>query len=105
MTTPQPQIIDGLAKYDPPLTGLDLRGQNYLQVREYCHGTLLTLFNRCYKQHRRVTILDIGRMAVQVGLPVKTACEFLEQFRLIPPGTWERKGYTSQQILEAIHAD
>lgn len=36
------------------------------------------------------TLRDIGVLAKQFDLPIKTTCEFLEYCEFLPSGTWQR---------------
>ena len=78
--------------YKPQLTGLDLRDAKYKQVFTECSVQLCAYFDAAQEQNGgRITRKDIVCISQQIGLPLKTTCEFLEHLEKLPTGTWERK--------------
>lgn len=88
-------------KFDRRLTGLDLRGANYKIVLDQVAPSLGELFDLERKMTGKVTMRAIILISEELGLPVKTTCEFLEYLGKLPVGTWERSHIKSNQINEA----
>lgn len=78
--------------YTPPLTGLDLRGARYMEVFEECSKHLVQCFVTSKKAgNGKITRKQVATIATEIGLPLKTACDFLERLGKLPTGTWELK--------------
>lgn len=95
-TKQEPQFVLRLGTdsrtYDPPLTGLNLRGKKYKRVFAECSAQLSAYFDATEKQNAgKITRRDVVCISHQIGLPLKTTCEFLEYLEKLPTGTWERK--------------
>lgn len=78
-------------RYQPSLTGLDLRGKKYKIILKQCSEQLTKLFDAIVKNNNKITRGDIVVISQQIGLPLKTTCEFLEHLDCLPTGTWELK--------------
>ena len=76
--------------YNPPLTGLQLRGSLYMVRFREIAPTLCGLHSYLYEQYSKITPRMVIEMSDTVGLPLKTTTEFLEMLTLLPTGTWER---------------
>jgi hypothetical protein len=93
--------INGFAcfHYDPPLTGLDLHGKKYKKIFIECKESLLFLFHREVEaQQGKFTCKSLVKVADEIGLPIKTTCEFLEYHEKLPYGTFERLHMTSAEL-------
>lgn len=54
---------------------------------------------------RTLSIMDVGIIARDLGLPIKTTFEYLEYLEIFPGGTWDRlvmRGLTAKKIKDAI---
>lgn len=72
-----------------------LRGKawtaEYKRLYEELCGQMLVKFHELYlASGNKFTPSDLGKMAIEFRLPVKTTAEFLEGYQLLPTGTWER---------------
>lgn len=57
------------------------------------------------KEIDQITPLDIGVLAIKYGLNFKATCEWLEESRVIPTGTYDRlikRGIKISDILSAV---
>jgi hypothetical protein len=78
-------------------TGLmEFNKQNLNQVAP----VLTSLFDRQLEFTGEVTVQAIVSFSEELGLPLKTTCQFLECLGKMPLGTWERSPITSEQINE-----
>lgn len=88
--------------YQPKLTGIDLRGKKYQKILTECSGQLVKYFEATEQQKSTITRLDIVQISQEIGLPLKTTCEFLEYQGKLPSGTWELKfaGLSVKDLIE-----
>ena len=77
--------------YQPALTGIDLQGRKYKKILTECFDQLSEYFEIAKLKKGTITRLDIVQISQEIGLPLKTTCEFLEYQSKLPSGTWERK--------------
>jgi hypothetical protein len=77
--------------YQPVLTGIDLQGRKYKKILTECSDQLAEYFEATKLKKGTITRLDIVQISQEIGLPLKTTCEFLEYQDKLPSGTWERK--------------
>ena len=96
----------GCNVYDPPLTGFDLK-YRYFEVREECKDSLIYLQRRAIETNDRGIFNWVALVAVadQIGLPIRTTCEFLEKWGKVRDGLFEAKGLTSKQIRQEVEKD
>ena len=92
--------------YDPPPTSFDLKCR-YFEVREQCKDSLIYLRGRAIESDDRKIFNWVALVTVadQIGLPIKTTCQFLEKWDKVRDGLFEAKGLTSRQICQAIEKD
>jgi len=82
----------------------NVRGANYRKVMDEVSSDLKSAALQIKADKGRLLIPDIGRLAAQFDLPVKTTFEFLEHSGVLPTGTWERlaaRGLTARQVRES----
>lgn len=93
----------GCNVYDPPLTSFDLKCR-YFEVREQCKDSLIYLHGRAIESNSRKIFnwANLVDVADQIGLPIQTACQFLEKWGKVRDGLFEAKGLTSKQIRERV---
>jgi hypothetical protein len=96
--------LDGFTcfHYDPPLSGLDLRGKKYKKTFVECKESLLFLFNCEVEAQGKFTCKSLVKVADEIGLPIKTTCEFLEYHEKLSYGTFERLHMTSTGLREKL---
>lgn len=52
----------------------------------------------------KLTVLDVGKLAVKYDLNFKATCEWLEENRVLPAGSYQRlidRGLKAREVLEA----
>ena len=76
--------------YHPKLTNIDLEGKKYNKVLAECSDQLSEYFETI-KARKAITRLDIVRISQEIGLPLKTTCQFLQDLGKLPIDTWESK--------------
>lgn len=84
---------------------VNVRGANYRNAMEKYTPLLIQKVKEKIEKSPGLTAIDIGRMAIDLDLPMKTAFDFLGYVGVIPKYTWETKGYTAKAIKEAIEKD
>lgn len=87
------------------MNGLNLRGANYKRLFDEVGDDLKDAALGIKSRTGKLTARDIGRMAQQFNLPIKTTFEFLEHREVLPTGTWQRlcdRGLTAKQVIEDI---
>jgi hypothetical protein len=77
--------------YQPALAGIDLQGRKYKKILTECSSQLGECFEITKLRKGTITRLDIVQISQEIGLPLKTTCEFLEYQDKLPSGTWDRK--------------
>lgn len=99
-----PDINSFLGLYNPPLTGIDLRGQKYMLIHRECKESLSKVFDWEHQARGKFTWSSLINVADFVGLPIKTCCQFLEYIGKLPDYTWDRAevrhGITSKILRE-----
>jgi hypothetical protein len=83
------------------------RGKGYYtvlkQILAECGQQIIDDAN-IIKATGKLTVLDIGRLAVKYDLNLKATAEWLEENRALPTGTYQRlldRGLKAREILEA----
>jgi hypothetical protein len=86
--------------FDPSLAELGLCRSNYKKLLNQVAPVLISLFDRELETTGEVKVQAIVSFSDELGLPVKTICQFLECLGKIPLGNWERSPVTPEQINE-----
>jgi len=87
-----------------PMTARPLRcvrGANYRKAMAELTPKLELLARLIIAKTGKLTANNIAALAVETGLPCKTAFEFLEYAEVLPSGTWDRFHPKSQAKVRA----